>query len=465
MKARIIVLALSLAVLAPSAASAGTLTTFTMTSQHVPGDIGVSVLLPDGYDAARAYPVLYLLHGYGETHAHWAAPSRGDAARLAAGFEGIIVMPDQAGGFSVDHHNGGRFGPPGWTRFFSGELIPEVERRFSIREGRRWHAIAGASMGGYGAVLIAAQRPDYFGSVASFSGLLSVQRPEVALAITALGTDYEQMLGPREGPYAEGHNPVRIAGNLASTRVLTLVGDGRASGSSVEVGADYPLDRAFLLALGAPVEAAVRIYNDEFAAAAREAGVPLQYRVRDGIHDWPDMRRGLPAAIAWNPFASVPEVPDDWSYRTSRPEGRAWQFLYRLAAPPAEVVRLRYRDGFLSGEGAGEITITGPGCSFTATLPFSRACPAQPPPGLSGPSAADPPRPRSRAGCRDRPARSAPGTCGPTKARSPKRCPGARTRGCRSRGSDARRRRASRAAAPRACRRSRGTRRGRRPAA
>ena len=42
-----------------------------------PHELKVNVLLPDGYHPRRAYPLLYLLHGAGESHRSWADPERG----------------------------------------------------------------------------------------------------------------------------------------------------------------------------------------------------------------------------------------------------------------------------------------------------------------------------------------------------------------------------------------------------
>ena len=52
-----------------------------------------AVLLPTGYDdSAKRYPVLYLLHGGGQTHT--AFPSRAWFTREAAGREMIVVLPN-----------------------------------------------------------------------------------------------------------------------------------------------------------------------------------------------------------------------------------------------------------------------------------------------------------------------------------------------------------------------------------
>lgn len=50
------------------------------------------------------------------------------------------------------------------------ELIPDVERRFNARTERNSRAIAGLSMGGYGAFKLAFRRPEMFRLAASTSG-------------------------------------------------------------------------------------------------------------------------------------------------------------------------------------------------------------------------------------------------------------------------------------------------------
>ena len=71
---------------------------------------------------------------------------------LVRDFAGIVVMPDAgADGPYMNWWNGGRRGAPGWERYHLDELIPLVERRLKVRRGRRFRAVAGFSLGGYGA--------------------------------------------------------------------------------------------------------------------------------------------------------------------------------------------------------------------------------------------------------------------------------------------------------------------------
>src|SRR5881227_3204793 len=43
-----------------------------------PQALPVNVLLPDGFTRARRYPVLYLLHGHGDSYWSWFASTNGD---------------------------------------------------------------------------------------------------------------------------------------------------------------------------------------------------------------------------------------------------------------------------------------------------------------------------------------------------------------------------------------------------
>jgi S-formylglutathione hydrolase FrmB len=109
-----------------------------------PGRLVANVLLPDGFDRAKRYPVLYLLHGAGESYASWVTKTKADV--VAKDLQAIVVMPDAATGFYVNQFNGGRRGDPGWERYFLDEVIPEIAARYPIRAGRRWHDVAGCTM-------------------------------------------------------------------------------------------------------------------------------------------------------------------------------------------------------------------------------------------------------------------------------------------------------------------------------
>ncbi len=376
----------ALAVTAPAQASK--LLTWTTTSRYVdpahvkfnkppegapqpPSALPVNVLLPDGYDPARRYPVLYLLHGHGDTYAHWSVPARGDLARIARGFPGIVVMPEAGVGWYANWWSAGTRSPA-WERYHLDELIPLVEKRLPVARGRANHAIAGLSMGGEGAMFYATQRPGYFGSVASFSGVLSLLRPEWPTAMDTQGEKHTDVFGEPDAQrfYWEGHDPTTLVSNLRSTRIYVTVGDGVD-----DLGAG-PTNY-----FGAVAEAELRQHADDFVTAARAAGDDVTYVPRHGIHDWPYWRVHLAAAIEWGFFGGSSAMPRQWSYGTVAQHGTAWDMRFDFAEPPAELITFT-RDGTrLGAMGTGRVTLRFPHRrSVTWALPFAnRKLPARVP--------------------------------------------------------------------------------------
>ena len=381
MKLRLAACAIAIALMPPSSAAAARLVAIETPSRNVdaskvpfngsdhPRRLRANVLLPDGYDGRRRFPVLFLLHGVGDNFMTWARPSRGDIAQTARGLDAIVVMPEAARSFYANWWNGGRRGDPGWERFFLDELVPLVERSFRVRAGRRWHAIAGASMGGLGAAYLASQLPGYFGSAATFSGFVAHQRPEVPLALQTVGqVRYTDIFGPMGAFYATGHNPARLAVNLRSTRLYVTSGNGIPEpGVAGAPGT---------IVAGGLVEAGLRLEADELVRASRAAGVDVTYRPLRGVHDWPYWRRHLRDAITWGPFRPVPEAPGSWAYRTVAPRGEVWGLRYSFAEPPARVAELARAGPLLHARGAGTVTVRNAAeCGFTARLPFERTLP------------------------------------------------------------------------------------------
>jgi S-formylglutathione hydrolase FrmB len=132
-------------------------------------DPAVNVLLPDGYDPGRRYPVLYLLHGGGPGQDFKAWDTMG-IRRASAGKDIIVVMPDggMAGWYSNPKTS--NVGPRNWENFHINQLIPWVDANFSTYDDADGRAVAGFSMGGFGALKYMATHPDLFDSVSSHSG-------------------------------------------------------------------------------------------------------------------------------------------------------------------------------------------------------------------------------------------------------------------------------------------------------
>ena len=306
------------------------------------------VVLPDGYTPDRCWPVLYLLHGSG-TPTEWLG-----SVDLMKSMKAIVVIPGGGDGqFTNWYENGKR--SPAWERWFFDELMPTVQSRVNVCGDRASHAIAGTSMGGFGALFLASQRPDYFGSAGSFSGMLNIARPEVQIGFNF----YKMIWGPPNGFYATGHNPTELAANLRGTRVFASTGNLTPYGPS-----DVDFGQARLVELVAIAQ------TKDFMTAARKAKVDAHYEQHLGIHTVPNFRESFTRMLAWNPFAPV-KTPSAWTYSTVAQRGSAWGYQYKFAAAPKVLETFKQSKAGLDVTGAGRVTLTTPaGKRATGTLPF-----------------------------------------------------------------------------------------------
>lgn len=131
------------------------------------------VYTPPGYErSGREYPVLYLLHGAGDSDDSWSTVGRAGFILDNLIADGsaepmIVVMPDGhtgpftmgAGGLALDE----------FAREFAADVKPHIESSYRVRTGRADTAIAGLSMGGAHALEIAMSDLEEYGYVGVFS--------------------------------------------------------------------------------------------------------------------------------------------------------------------------------------------------------------------------------------------------------------------------------------------------------
>lgn len=155
------------------------------------------VRTPPGYDPARAYPVLILLHGVMERPGTWFDEVQADRVLdelLAQGAAEpmLLVCPSSYGFPDAEQRAIQAFGAPparqeAWMEQLGRDLVEEVlpllEARYRLRPGRAGLALAGFSMGGAEALYIGLRHRDRFGSLGAFSGafILFGERLEAAL--------------------------------------------------------------------------------------------------------------------------------------------------------------------------------------------------------------------------------------------------------------------------------------------
>jgi enterochelin esterase family protein len=144
-------------------------------------DRRMHVYTPPGYETSgEKYPVLYLLHGAGDSDDSWTSVGRANFILdnlIAAGKAKpmLVVMPaGHTGPFSWNlptaPAKGG--GPAGNARFeddFTKDIQPYVEKNYRVLADRTHRAIAGLSMGGAQTLNLFADRPKDFGYAGVFS--------------------------------------------------------------------------------------------------------------------------------------------------------------------------------------------------------------------------------------------------------------------------------------------------------
>jgi S-formylglutathione hydrolase FrmB len=215
------------------------------------------VYLPAGYDAAgdKRYPVFYYLHGLGGDETNWLESGNLDKTADALGVQAIIVMPDGDAGFYVDSKapsdydaclktGTGLFDPSApkaktcvraakYETYMTRDLIAYVDRTYKTIATREGRAIAGLSMGGFGALTLALRHPDLYAAAASHSGVdaLLYEGPQpYQKGKVALVSDVKNW-GGRLGPFGawvrgifgtdlahwQAHDPAALVGKLGPT--------------------------------------------------------------------------------------------------------------------------------------------------------------------------------------------------------------------------------------------------------
>lgn len=275
------------------------LTELTFSSPSLADPVKVRVLVPReaAADPGARYPVLYLLHGSDADATNWT--DQLDAEALTEGMGLVVVMPD--GGSEGWYTNWPRGAKPRWEDFHVRELMPWIEAHEPVIAARSARAIAGLSMGGFGAMSYAARHPDLFAAAASFSGADDLGTPKgIASWLVAA-----EPWGSWDGPEIawRGHNPYDLAANLRGLALSIYTGEGDG-GDDVE-----------------PV-----IFKESASLAARLSalGIPRTYvDYGRGGHDpelWSrDLQQALPALMARLDHPVDP--PARWSFRATE---RTW---------------------------------------------------------------------------------------------------------------------------------------------
>ena len=154
-----------------------------------PATRDVLVYLPPSYETSpdKHYPTIYLLHGYTGDHRFFVFTVNVNAQSLtgidfgvdigdivnnlmAAGDLGevIIVMPDAKNAYGGGWYERSEL-IGDYRNYIARDLVSYIDSKYRTIANPEHRAITGHSMGGYGALSLAIEYPDVFGSVAALS--------------------------------------------------------------------------------------------------------------------------------------------------------------------------------------------------------------------------------------------------------------------------------------------------------
>jgi S-formylglutathione hydrolase FrmB len=212
-----------------------------------------NVVLPRGYHLLTPwklrYPVLYLLHGYAGNYTSWTSQTA--LTSHLSPYNMIIVTPDGEDGWYTDSatQEAARH-----ETFIVEELIPDVQSRYRVLDERSGRAVAGYSMGGYGALKFGLKYPDMFVFAGSMSGAFDAPTRTDDLSIM-------RTFGAPDGAVREANNLAKLASEPGTESRPSFYFD---------CGKDDPW-----LAV-----------NRELHAVFLQQGIRHDYRELSGGHDW-----------------------------------------------------------------------------------------------------------------------------------------------------------------------------------
>lgn len=329
----------------------------------------VEVTLPIGYSEQpdRRWPVTYFLSGLNGNQTAFRIGNNGEA--LTTNYESIVVSPNgnigNNAGIWSDWYNYGAGGPPRYETFVIDQLIPLIDANFRTTADRAHRVMTGTSMGGYGALMMAARHPDQFTAVAAFSGVpdsnwIVTESTFSAFPLFNLSVP-DAVYGPRltEEVRWRGHNPVDLAENLRGLDVQMFSGNG--------VPGLQELNEP-LVTPGCAVEAgAVRPENESLHRSLLELGIAHTYTVYNwGCHTSALVQQQLKEALPRlsQRLQNSVSAPSTVNFRSINPQFEAYDWTVTADASRA----LEFLD--LQNANRTGFTLTGTGVTQVLTPPL-----------------------------------------------------------------------------------------------
>jgi S-formylglutathione hydrolase FrmB len=225
-----------------------------------------NIILPPNYYSPSGsrvkFPVLYLLHGLWGSYKDWTTKTK--LLEYSAKYNIIIVNPE---GGSSWYSNSATKPEDQYESYIIEELIPEIDKEFKTLAEKRGRAIAGLSMGGYGAIKFALKYPDKFIFAASLSGGVAA---------------------------ASWKNESEIPNSLRPSILETfgsVTEKAKIDNDLFKIAAEFPADKINSLPYlyfdcGTEDELGFLPLNVQFAGILVQKKIPHEFRELPGKHSW-----------------------------------------------------------------------------------------------------------------------------------------------------------------------------------
>ncbi|MBT3383211.1 MAG: esterase family protein [Prolixibacteraceae bacterium] len=250
-----------------------------MKSEILKMDKKYAIYLPPDYETSdRSYPVLYLLHGAGDDQTGWV--QFGEILRIAdkAILEGsatamIVVMPDANTGQRGYFNN--IKGDWRYEDFFFEEFMPFVEETYRIKGEKRYRAVAGLSMGGGGTFVFALRHPELFSSACPLSASCGPLNMDDMKRYTSRA-GMEDATELEIETYFKKHSVPEMMKNMPDDQKKQVRW-------FIDCGDDDFLYEG----------------NSLVHIEMRKNGIPHEFRIREGAHNWTYWRQSLPVVLSF----------------------------------------------------------------------------------------------------------------------------------------------------------------------
>lgn len=241
-------------------------------------NLKAAVTTPSSYQSSKQnYPVLYLLHGGSGSYNDWhqKVTEPGLVNRMAEEYDLIIVTPGV--GPASYYYDSPLLDSVRYETYMIDELIPQVDKTYRTFARKESRAITGLSMGGHGAITLAANHPDVFAAAGSMSGVMNIDT-----RMWKVQDDFRKLR--QEGQKA------MLGADLSY--------DGPAFSTYTAVGlVDKMKANGLALILDCGVDDFLIETNRQIHQLLLENGTPHEYIERPGAHTWPYWTAALPVHL------------------------------------------------------------------------------------------------------------------------------------------------------------------------